>query len=196
MEVLNLCRLKSSNARDVLHFISTRDACERDDDALGAFLLKVFGVAAFEQTPGFPLLPGRIQELMAVRQRREGGIVRILELGQRLIGTYSLLKPEAANSGGWLPSAAYFCSFAIDMSVQGLGLAPILMLDAQAKALHWDLSAINLKVVATAKGLHRLYEKLGFVRDPRGDGQEFGFDLLGYTCQLSLQRTNELLEAI
>lgn len=196
MEVLKIYRQKMTNARDIVHFVQTREANERDDGPLGGFLLRVFGQATYKNKPELPLLPGRIQELLSVSERRQHGSVRILELGDKIVGTYALIRPDTQATGAWSPSAAYFCSFAIDSSVQGLGLAALLLMEAHALALSWEMRSIQLKVVSTANGLHRLYEKAGFNPDPVGDCHEFGFDLKGYTCELSVLKTNELLKAM
>ncbi len=196
MEVLKIFRQKTTNARDIMHFVHTREATERDDSALGGFLLKVFGQATCENKPDVPLVPGRIQELLNVSGRRAHGSVRILELGDRIIGSYSLIRPQTDLTGAWSNEAAYFCSFAIDSSIQGLGLAALLLMEAHALALSWEMKAMQLKVVSTAEGLHRLYKKAGFYPDPKGDGHEFGFDLNGYTCELSLLKTNDLLKVM
>lgn len=195
MEALQYLCSKFNYSRDLLNYLTLRDAHQGDDSPLGEFLLKVFSLAWCNKNHESVLHPSRIQEILAVGDRRKNGVVRILELGRTIVGSYGLVTP-GKSSGAWNSNASYFCAFAIDANMQSLGLAVLLMADAQLKSLAWDLPTMDLKVVKSSKKLHVFYQNLGFERDLQGDCREHEVDLIGFTCQLSQKKIFTMLEEL
>jgi GNAT superfamily N-acetyltransferase len=185
MEVFELFRSRIQNRRDVLNYVSIRLAEARDDERLGGFLLKVFGVAATVNTPDEPLRTGRISEILNVAGRRRDGQVVIAELGSEVIGSFSLIPPQRPLSGAWSGDAGYFCAFAVDPKFQGIGLAPALMEEAQLLACRANMARVHLKVVRASKKLYEFYERFGYQRDERGDSIDHGVELVGFDWPVS-----------
>ena len=82
----------ANNKRDISHFLLMRVARQDDDKQVGELLLR-----AFEQTYRYKLPEvftnrQRKIELMDVESRREEGVVYVLELGYRIIGTFALMQ--------------------------------------------------------------------------------------------------------
>lgn len=193
MEALQYLCKQINHSRDIVNYMTLRDAQEADDQQVGDFLLKVFSLAHCIHTRETPVQPARIEEILAVSHRRKNGVVRILELGRKIVGSYGLVRP-GKNSGAWNQNASYFCAFAIDTNMQGLGLAALLIADAQLTSLAWDLPVMDFKVVKFSKKLHYFYQKLGFRPDPFGDCREHEVDLLGFSGPLSHSRPFEILQ--
>lgn len=196
MDILSEFRNKRVHKRDIMGFVNLRLAHVCDDEDLGSFLLRTFSDAHSRFDPENPPTCERIAELLNTRTRRENGMTKILELGRRIIGTYSLLGRESLVSEGWSQEASYFSSFAIDPSMQGMGFAPLMMMDALHEALGQGYQAMELHVTQSAKKLLDFYGDYGFVRDPKGDSFRAGQALYGMRVELSFAKTSDLLKAI
>jgi GNAT superfamily N-acetyltransferase len=171
--------------RDISNFLKLRSARPGDDLAIGELLVKSFLETYAEKLPGVVANEERISELQNVASRREAGIVRVLEFGYRLIGTYALIHPENENNEAWTDSTATLRCLAMDREFHSLGLSELLMSDAIKIAKGWGARGICLHVQDGAHGVARLYEKIGFTRDPSGDKVSTGHLVKGYLLHIA-----------
>src|SRR5690349_10859677 len=77
--------------RDVINFIRLRDGEEDDDLAIAGLLIVSFTETYAAKLTSVKTDEQRVLELTRIANRRRDGIVRVMELGLRIIGTYSLL---------------------------------------------------------------------------------------------------------
>lgn len=170
--------------RDVLNFMRWRDASEADDRAIAQLLLATFTVTNALKRPDLASTAERVRELNDVASRRASGVVRLLEFGHRIIGTYALMKPGARECLAWIGNAAYLRAVALDPEFQGINLAESLIENSIQTARLWEVERICLHIVRGSDGLARLYGRFGYDRDPRGDQIGSGFELDGYTAPI------------
>ena len=116
------------------------------------------------------------------------GVTRIVaELDGRIIGSVALYDPGAAQYTGLDSSAAWpeVRLVAVDPSVRGRGVARALVLECVRRARAAGAPTLGLHTSQSMHTARRLYERLGFVRDPDHDFQPPGGELVeGYRLPL------------
>jgi len=118
----------------------------------------------------------------------DSGVTRIVaELDGRVVGSVALYDPGAAQYTG-LDSAAAWPEVrlvAVDPSVRGRGVARALVLECVRRARAAGATTLGLHTSRSMHTARRLYEQLGFVRDPEHDFQPPGAELVeGYLLRL------------
>lgn len=196
MEVLNLYRRRFSSKRDILNFINIRDAKESDDKDLGDLLVETFRDTNAEKNQKSTMNSEREHELRNTGYRRENALVRVVELGNMLVGTYTLSKPGAKTNTSWIEDSCYFSTLAVSKTLHGLNIGKMLVLEALVTSLDSTSKHMTLSVEKYAPGLQQFYKNMGFYYDPRGDKISCGMEILGNTCDLCVVKTNNLLKAI
>lgn len=171
--------------RDVKNFISVRAAYPGDDLAIGELLVQSFREAYLKKLPTVMTTAEREIELRDVHSRRRQGVVRVLELGFQIIGTYSLIPPEAPLDASWTPNTCTLRCLAIHPRFHSLKLSEQLISDAIGMVRSWRSAKICLHVQAGARGVAHLYTRFGFGRDERGDGFYMGNVIEGYVLDLT-----------
>lgn len=170
--------------RDLANFLSTRTARPGDDLMVGELLVRSFRETYARKLPTMFTPASRELELRDVARRRHNGIVRIVELGFEIIGTYSLIAPGTALDESWTPNSCYLRCLAIDPRFHSLKLSDRLISDAIEMAKRWSASSVCLHVQAEAPGVGRLYEGFGFTRSAAGDRLNYGTQIEGYALTL------------
>lgn len=175
---------KKPRSRDILDFISIRQASGIDDDEVGDLLVRSFGETHAEKLPNAMLPPSRVTELRDVKTRREHGRVFVLELGYRIVGTFALIRPGSDLSDSWLPNGATLRCVAVDPEFHGLGFAQALLAQSEEVARTWEADYICLHVFKGATGVAKLYQARGYLREPCGDILSHGHMIEGYYLPL------------
>jgi len=116
------------------------------------------------------------------------GVARIVaELDDRIVGSVALYDPGHAQYTG-LDSAASWPEVrlvAVDPDVRGRGVARALVLECVRRARAAGATTLGLHTSQSMHTAQRLYERLGFVRDPDHDFQPPGAELVaGYRLPL------------
>lgn len=181
--------------RDLSNFVKIRTAFPGDDLNLGDMLVRTFRETYSRKLPNLITTDQREMELRDVHSRRLNGVVRVLELGFQLIGTYSLMAPQSALDDSWTPSTCTLRCVAVDPGFHSLRLSERLLEDAMMRARDWRAEAVCLHVQSGATGVAKLYERFGFQRDPRGDKTSYGYQIEGYLLALSGEKTFDPLAA-
>lgn len=166
--------------RDISNFTAIRTAHAGDDHQIGELLVRAFRDTYAYKMPDLVTTSEREAELRDVRARRANGLVRVMEIGFRVIGTYSLLSPESPSNEAWTPRTSTLRCLAVDPEFHALRLSEILLMDAQARAQEWACASMCLHVQDGAHGVAKLYERFGFLRDVTGDKICQGNRILGY----------------
>ena len=191
IDTLNALALQESHSlgrRDILNFMKMRESQQEDDLTIGGLLIDAFTYTYAEKLPATRTDEQRIFELFSMRRRRQYGAVRVLELTNRIIGTYSLIRPQTEECQGWTSDSANLRCLAIDREFHGMGLSKLLLTDALDLASQWGVKGIDLHVQDGAVGVARLYESFGFRRDVSGDLQPPGNRLLGFHLPVTLHQ--------
>lgn len=173
-----------SGPRDVGNFITVRDSGRADDRVIGGLLVAAFTETYARKLPHVTTDGARVLELLNIAKRRASGRVRVLELGQRVIATYSLLAPGTPENQAWDPTAASLRCLAVDPEFHGLRLSDIMLDDAVAVARTFKAHRICLHVQQGAVGVARVYTAFGFRRDETGDSSVQGNIIEGYRLDL------------
>ncbi len=166
--------------RDIANFIQIRRALPGDDLAIAELLTKTFLTTYEKKLPTVQTTAERRQELQNVATRRKNGHVAVAELGFRIIGTFALIHPESEESESWVINGSTLRCVAIDPEFHGLDLSKLLLEEAERIARLWDSDCICLHVQAEANRVASLYERSGYLRDPKGDKVSFGNPIFGY----------------
>ncbi|MCO5143164.1 MAG: GNAT family N-acetyltransferase [Oligoflexia bacterium] len=170
--------------RDIANFIFIRSAIPGDDLQVGDLLAYSYlpteknSLQAYEQSESE-------QNLRDVRTKRVHGIVRVLELGYKVIGTYTLIPPNSSLDESWTYNTATLCHMAIDPDYRGLRLSINLLNDAIEVARKWQVEKICIQICSDALNIARLFEKFGFIRDKIGDMNYFSYKMKGYSYPLA-----------
>lgn len=176
---------RKPRSRDIFDFVNIRQASGLDDDDIGDLLVKSFTETYAEKLPHIATPQKRVSELRNVKSRRENGEVFVLELGYRIIGTFSLIRPDSNQSESWIQKAGNLRCLAIDPEFHGLGFSEVLLNESERIARSWSLSFICLHVQKGADGVAKLYKKRGYIREPHGDFESHGLPVEGYLLPLS-----------
>ena len=171
---------RTKRNRDITNFLTIREGQPGDDRNLGEFLVRVFTETYREKLPQVSTSAERISDLMDVITKRRSGVVCVLELGYKIVGSFSLIHPDAKISDAWLPNSATLRCVAVDKEYHGLGFSELLLREAHRRAASWGMESVCLHVQKGADKVAALYEQVGYKRDPRGDKIDRGQDIIGY----------------
>ena len=116
------------------------------------------------------------------------GVTRIVaELDGRIVGSVALYDPGAAHYTGLDSETAWpeVRLVAVEPAVRGQGVARALVLECVRRARAAGATTLGLHTSQSMHAARRLYEQLGFVRDPDHDFQPPGGELVeGYRLRL------------
>lgn len=108
-------------------------------------------------------------ELVDLARRRRVADVYVAEIGGRVLGSVTYL-PDAAKDGHpWPPGGAVLRLLAVDPAARRRGLGERLTAACIERALDDHVPYLGLHTAPTMAAARRIYERLGFVREPRHD---------------------------
>lgn len=128
--------------------------------------------AAYFALPDYPRDEEYDAEIADVDARRDATVVVVAELDGELVGCLTYvphLVERYAEHGD--PDAATFRYAAVDPSVQGRGVGEALVRWVVDRARTDGRARIRIHTLEMMTAAQRLYERLGFVRDPDHDEQ-------------------------
>src|SRR5690349_4807658 len=121
------------------------------------------------------------------------GVTRIVaELDGTIVGSAALYAPEAAAYGDLAALAPWpeVRLVAVDPKARGRGVARALVDECIRRARASGATAVGLHSSRSMRAALRLYERMGFVRDPERDFQPPGAELVeGYLLRLDEEST-------
>jgi GNAT superfamily N-acetyltransferase len=119
----------------------------------------------------------------------DSGVTRLVaELDGRIVGSAALYAPDAAAYGSLASLTPWpeVRLVAVDPDVRGQGVARALVEECVRRARAMRASALGLHTSRSMRAAMRLYERMGFVRDPEHDFQPPGAELVeGYLLRLT-----------
>lgn len=170
--------------RDLSNFVRLRTSHPGDDLAVGDLLARSFRETYARKLPSAVCPPEQENELRDVHSRRLNGVVRVIELGFQIIGTYSLIAPKSDLDESWTSNTCTLRCVALDPHFHSLKLSEQLLKDAVEIAERWKTEGICLHVQSGAEGVANLYMRFGFERSEVGDKVWFGSRIKGYFLKL------------
>ena len=149
--------------------IQIREATQADDAAIGELLVRAFLTNYARELPEVVITEERKGDLRAVASKRAVAKVWVAERDREIVGAIALWPVGSKGSEAWLPNAVDVRHLGVDASVQGKGVSTQLIETAEAWARASGAKTSCLHVRRGAKGVRRVYEQRGYVRDPSGD---------------------------
>ena len=163
--------------------IRAAQAADRDD------ILRLTRIAYAEYASVMePSAWSALEQAVEASLANDDGVTRLVaELDGEIVGSAALYAPNAAAYGS-LASAGSWPEVrlvAVDPAVRGRGVARALVLECVRRARAAGATTLGLHTSQSMHTARRLYEGLGFVRDPDHDFQPPGAELVeGYRLPL------------
>jgi predicted N-acetyltransferase YhbS len=172
-----------STGHEELHL---RTASPADRPVITALTMRAYGEYARVMTPG---AWAALEQALRDSLTHDANVTRIVaERDGRIVGSVALYHPGAGQYTG-LDSAAEWPEVrlvAVDPSVRGRGVARALVLECVRRTRATGATTLGLHTSRSMHTARRLYERLGFVRDPEHDFQPPGAELVeGYLLRLN-----------
>lgn len=162
-----------------------RDALPADRPRIARLTMTAYGEYATVMTPeSWAMLEGALRQSLA----DDAGVTRIVaELDGAIVGSAALYEP-GVDAYGSLASRAQWPEVrlvAVAPAARGLGIARALVSECVRRARAAGAAALGLHTSRSMSAAMRLYERMGFVRDPSSDFQPPGAELVeGYRLSL------------
>ncbi|SCX90128.1 Acetyltransferase (GNAT) family protein [Nitrosospira sp. Nl5] len=154
--------------------LNTRVAEERDAATVGELTERAY------RADGFLISEKYAARLRDAAARISGATVLVAELECRIVATVTL----AAHGSQWAeiakPDELEVRMLAVVPEARRQGIAAKLLTDAMRHVQNLGLNALVLSTETPMSNAHRLYEKLGYVRQPNRDWSVTGYELLVY----------------
>jgi hypothetical protein len=174
-------KFKTENTRDVLNFVSIRQALPKDDAVIGDFLVSVFAEKQKEKLQDHVDSEERSWDLRNVKERRQEGVVMVFELGHQIVATFALIHPQSRINESWLLNSSLLRCVALDKDFRGLNVSKLLLDEVNLLSRKFNSDHVCLHVFSDAPRVAFMYENNGFNRDTRGDSVACGRTTLGYS---------------
>jgi len=137
--------------------------------------------AAYFALPDYPHDPAYDESVADIGSRASAASVLVAELDGEVVGCLTFVPDQSSSHHEFDdPDCASFRYFGVSPDVQGRGVGEAMVrwcIDAaRASGQH----RLRIHTLEAMLGARRLYERLGFVRDPDGDGDWDGIIGLAY----------------
>lgn len=151
-----------------------------DRAAIGALVQR-----AYFALPGYPRDREYDQTLADIAGREQDAEVAVATLDGVVVGCVTYVadhtNPHAEHSD---PDAASFRAFAVDPTAQGRGVGEAMLHWIIQRALSDGRHRVRLHTLESMPGAQRLYQRLGYQRDPQHDEVWDGIKGLAYVLHL------------
>jgi GNAT superfamily N-acetyltransferase len=168
-----------------------RDALPADRPRVAELTMLAYGEYATIMSPeSWAMLEGALRQSLA----DDAGVTRIVaELEGEIVGSAALYDP-GVDAYGSLASRALWPEVrlvAVAPSARGHGIARALVNECVRRARAAGATQLGLHTSRSMSAAMRLYERMGFVRDPTSDFQPPGAELVeGYRLSLGDHEPN------
>ena len=162
-----------------------RDARADERDAIARLTLSVYEEYASIMAPG---AWNALRDAVHASLADDAGVTRIVaEREGAIVGSVALYAPDAAPYGDLASRARWpeVRLVAVDPAARGAGVGGALVLECARRARDAGATTLGLHTSRSMHAALRLYERLGFVRDPDHDFHPPGAELVeGYRLRL------------
>ena len=150
-----------------------------DAEVLGAIVRR-----AYFALPGYPRDPEYDIEIGAIAERPAGDDVVVAVLDGTPVGCLTYVGPHSEFFEFHDPDGASFRFFGVDPFVQGRGVGEAMVHWCIARARHDRRRRLRIHTLDSMPGARRLYERLGFERDPDNDEDWDGIRGIAFVMHL------------
>lgn len=151
--------------------MTVREAQQDELAATGALLARVYAAEGYS-TPAY------LAKLRDAASRARTASVLVAVDGDDLLGTVTLALDGGPVAEVARPGEAEFRMLVVDPAARGRGVAETLVQACADRARARGLQAVAISTQPAMVAARRLYERLGFVRDPERDwSPEAGVEL-------------------
>ena len=154
--------------------LNTRVADERDAATIGELTERAYRADGFLNSEKYAA------RLRDAATRMADAIVLVAELDGRIVATVTLATHGSPLAEIAKPDELEVRMLAVAPEARRQGIAGKLMSDAMTHVQNLGLNALVLSTETPMSGAHRLYEKLGYIRQPDRDWSVTGYELLVY----------------
>ena len=174
--------LHSSPVTPVVH---VREARPEERPAIAALTMEAYGeYATTMERESWTMLEGALRQSLA----DDHGVTRlVVEIDGEIVGSAALYEPGVDAYGSLASRAAWpeVRLVAVAPSARGRGIAGALVRECVRRAKGAGASQLGLHTSRSMAAAMRLYERMGFVRNPDADFQPPGAELVeGYRLSL------------
>jgi ribosomal protein S18 acetylase RimI-like enzyme len=158
--------------------LAIRDARDEDRDAVRDLTLRAYGEYAQVMEPGaWAGLSEGVRNALASTAPAERIVA---EHGGRIVGSVMLFAPDANAYAGHTDPVRWpeLRLLAVDPDARGLGVGRALVDECVRRARASGATDLGLHTSRSMRAAIRLYQRLGFVRDPAHDFQPAGAELV------------------
>jgi GNAT superfamily N-acetyltransferase len=161
--------------------VNVRRVHERDDLAAAGAIVQ----QAYFALPDYPRDPYYDATLGDVAARAHEAVVVVAFIGNRLVGCLTYV-PDHHNPHAEFDDAkaAGFRYFGVDPSVQGKGVGEAMVRWCIHEAKRTGHRRLRIHTLASMPAAQRLYERIGFERDPAHDEDWDGIAGLAFVLHL------------
>ena len=159
--------------------VTIRSVRPEEHDAAGAIVVEAYG------TLGDPADPGYDGKLRDVAGRGASSDVLVALTGGRVVGCVTFVEGDEPLSQLDDPEAATIRMLGVASAARGRGVGEALVRACIERARASGYRRVALHTRTSMTGAQRLYERLGFRREPDHDfSPAAGVQLLGYVLEL------------
>lgn len=166
--------------------VTLRDAQPSDRDAVRELTLRAYGeYAAVMEPAAWAALEGAVRSALASHAPAERIVA---EQDGALVGSVMLYPPAEAAYGALAGEMPWpeLRLLAVAPGARGGGIARLLVDECIRRARRMGATAMGLHTSRSMRAAIRLYERMGFVRDPARDFQPDGAEVVeGYRLDLT-----------
>jgi ribosomal protein S18 acetylase RimI-like enzyme len=125
------------------------------------------------------------ESLRDIAARTAVGEVLVAEMGGRLVGSVTYIDGLTPLSEGNDPDAGSIRMLGVSTNARGRGVGEALVVACIDRAIKSGRRRVRLSTRPSMQSAQRIYERLGFRRDPQHDrSPDPGINLLGYVLDL------------
>ncbi len=150
----------------------------RTDELEAVGELTVRAYAAYTLGPGDPY----VARLRDAASRARAAELWVAVDGDRLLGSVTCCPPGSSYREVSRPDEGEFRMLAVDPDARGTGAGTALAAHCEERAREHGAVGMALSSLAVMTAAHRIYERLGYARDPSRDWSPLpGVDLLAFS---------------
>lgn len=150
----------------------------RTDELEAVGELTVRAYAAYTLGPGDPY----VARLRDATSRARAAELWVAVDGDRLLGSVTCCPPGSSYREVSRPDEGEFRMLAVDPDARGTGAGTALAAHCEERAREHGAVGMALSSLAVMTAAHRIYERLGYARDPSRDWSPLpGVDLLAFS---------------
>jgi ribosomal protein S18 acetylase RimI-like enzyme len=157
--------------------LTIRRATDIDADEVGALCERAYRIDGHLDWDGAQAYSGKLRD---VRARLAAGIVLACFEAERIVGSVTIAPQGSPFAQTAHPGEGEVRMLAVEFNDRGKGIAESLMIAAADVAREEGWQRLILSTERSMQTAQRLYERLGYARQPDRDWADNGHELMSY----------------